>query len=131
MRARGGRLFVRFEGYDTDAEEPLQDLEAVRFASLGAEVADCNGIVPGTRITGFKRGDDAQYWVDAEVVAKKSGKHEGSKCHCRWGRQQRWRAAGSVWRALHSLPTAAAAWGCPSRPHSLPPKAPTLYAALF
>ena len=85
MRARGDRLFLRFEGYDTDAEEPLQDLEAVRFASLGAEVTDCNGVVPGTRITGFKRGENAQYWVDAEVVAKKPGKHEGSKCHCRCG----------------------------------------------
>lgn len=38
---RGGSLFMRFEGYSTDEEEPLRELSALRFSSLAAEPADC------------------------------------------------------------------------------------------
>jgi hypothetical protein len=84
---RGGRLFLRFDGYDTEEEEPLRDLKQLRFSSLAAEAADCARVGPGTRLTGFKRsGDDEQgeaIWVDAEVVSKQSGPHARGRCDCR------------------------------------------------
>lgn len=83
MRQRGSTLFLRFDGYGSEDEEPLRSLEALRFSSLAADPRDCPGIVPGTRVTGFKRSPAADLWVDAEVVGKRAGRHEGGKCSCR------------------------------------------------
>lgn len=73
---------MRFNGYGTDEEEPLHDLSGIRFASMAAEAEDCPQIVPGTLLSGYKRSPQADLWLDAEVVSKKPGKHEGGKCHC-------------------------------------------------
>ena len=81
--ARGGGLFLRFSGYGTDGEEPLSELSALRFSSLAAEAGDCPRLLPGTRITGFKRSPHDDLWVDAEVLGSKAGRHDGGKCHCR------------------------------------------------
>ncbi len=41
MRQRGNSLFMHFEGYPSDEDEPLHSLEDIRFSSLAAEAADC------------------------------------------------------------------------------------------
>lgn len=83
MRQRGSNLFLHFEGYGSDEEEPLRSIEALRFSSVAADPRDCPAIVPGTRVTGFKRSQSADLWIDAKVVGKKAGRHEGGKCSCR------------------------------------------------
>ncbi len=83
MQQRGSTLFLRFDGYGSEDEEPLRSLDALRFSSIAADPRDCPAIIPGTRVTGFKRSPAADLWIDAEVVGKKAGRHEGGKCSCR------------------------------------------------
>lgn len=105
LKQRGGRLFLRFDGYTTEEEEPLHDLAAVRFSSAAAGPADCPHLVPGTRVTAFKRSPIEDIWVDAELVAKRPGRHEGGKCSCRCALVGR--VGGVLHFALHSWPLCA------------------------
>lgn len=45
----------------------------------------CLQLVPGLRVTGFKKSANEAIWVDGEIVNKKAAKHPRDKCHCRWG----------------------------------------------
>jgi hypothetical protein len=83
VKDRSGQLFIRFQGYGTDEEEPLADLGSIRFSSLAAEPADCHRLLPGVRVTAFKRSQRDALWVDAEVAAKRAAAHAGRKCACR------------------------------------------------
>lgn len=38
---RGSSLFMHFEGYPSDEDEPLHSLDSIRFSSLAAEPDDC------------------------------------------------------------------------------------------
>ena len=159
---RGSSLFMHFEGYPSDEDEPLHSLDSIRFSSLAAEPADCPKVrlstecavdspaaaslqaclaegsswelvvgarwarppcmaacsaqppnplvspflaslqlVPGLRVTGFKKSAHEAIWVDGEIVGKKVAKHPHDKCHCRWG----WLsgAAAVATRVLHLL----------------------------
>lgn len=94
---RGGALFMRFDGYGTEDDEPLRELSALRFSSGAAEPADCPTLVPGTRVTGFKCSPAADLWIDAEIVGKKAGRHDGGKCTCRWAWGGRHPAGARFW----------------------------------
>lgn len=41
MVQRGSSLFMHFDGYPSDEDEPLHSIDAIRFSSLAAEAADC------------------------------------------------------------------------------------------
>ncbi|PSC69245.1 chromodomain-helicase-DNA-binding 3 isoform X2 [Micractinium conductrix] len=92
----GGKLFMRFDGYGSDEEEPLRSLAQLRFSSLAAEPADCATLAPGTRVSAFKRSPESEIWVDAEVVGKKEGRHDGGKCACSFTVE--WRASKDAGR---------------------------------
>lgn len=99
----------RFDGYGTDDEEPVRELAALRFSSLAAEPRSCPAIQVGTRLTAFKRSAIEEVWVDAEVVAKRQGRHEGGRCSCRCGRggggaAGRCFGASGGWRVGPALP---------------------------
>ncbi|PSC69243.1 SAWADEE HOMEODOMAIN-like protein 1, partial [Micractinium conductrix] len=92
----GGKLFMRFDGYGSDEEEPLRSLAQLRFSSPRRRARDCATLAPGTRVSAFKRSPESEIWVDAEVVGKKEGRHDGGKCACSFTVE--WRASKDAGR---------------------------------
>lgn len=65
-----------------------RQLQAPMWAAHLSVPADphpsCLQLVPGLRVTGFKKSANEAVWVNAEIVSKRAAKHPRDKCHCRW-----------------------------------------------